>query len=601
MTLPLINSVTERPAWLWAGDEPRITSVFQPIVDLMTGEAIGYEVLSRGVGPIQAPHVLFTKARVEGVTWELERACWTAAVRRIALLPLEERRVPFFFNVGPDVLSDPRFGDGSTLELLAQYGMSPRQIVLEITETSTFASVDQLQQLMRQYMGHGFRIALDDFGAGHSGLVTLVHSAPHYIKLDQALVRDIHQHSYRQHLVKSLVDFASSVDSTLIAEGVETWEELNVLLRLGVRHAQGFLVARPASDPPQPSREFDLRRREAIRAHHFQKDEDDETVGGIVIRRLCVDAEMTTEELDRLFRRTPELDHVVIVGEEKPRALVTRQHFYAKTAGPFGYPLLQKKPAELTSSERPLMVEDTMAITALAKVAMERAPESLYDPVVVTDAQGRFLGTVTMKQLIGRATELEVRAATGANPLTQLPGNRMIERWIRQVLQGPGFTVIYGDLDHFKEYNDRYGFLLGDKLIRLTARVLSESLHLFPRGSHLGHVGGDDFVLVCPDAVDPSALEVICQRFDEEKSALFDATDLERGWFEATDRKGTCVEVPPVTLSLAVLDSRKLGGSVHPASLSSMAASLKKKVKELAASRRTSTFMFERRAQIQER
>ncbi|MBN1205214.1 MAG: EAL and GGDEF domain-containing protein [Myxococcaceae bacterium] len=579
MSLSPPSGAAEPPAWLWNGDEPRIASVFQPIVDLMTGEAIGYEVLSRGMGPAQAPHVLFSRARVEGVSWELERACWTAAVRRISRLPIEERRVPFFLNVGPDVLSDPRFGDGSTLELLARHGMSPRQIVLEITETSTFADSEQLQRLTRQYMGHGFGIALDDFGAGHSGLVTLVHSAPHFIKLDQALVRDIHRHGYRQHLVKSLVAFASSVDSTLIAEGVESWDELAVLLRLGLRHAQGFLVARPASDPPRPSQEFELRRRDAIRELHAQKHEDDETVGGIVIRRLCVDAGMPSEELERLFSRTPGMDHVVIVEGEKPRALVTRQS------------------SELAFNERPLAVEDTLAITALAKVAMERAPEALYDPVVVIDAQGRFLGTVTMKQLIARATELEVRAATGANPLTHLPGSRMIERWIRQALQGPGFTVIYADLDHFKEYNDHYGFPQGDKLIRLTARVLSESLHLLPSGSQLGHVGGDDFVIVCPGEVKPAALESICRRFDEEKRSLFDAGDLERGYFEATDRKGTSVQVAPVTLSLAALDSRKMGDGLHPASLSGLAASLKKKVKELAASTRTSAFMFERRTQ----
>src|SRR4051794_10709493 len=105
MSFPMPITGAEAPAWIWNGAEPRIASVFQPIVDLMTGEAIGHEVLSRGVGPLQAPHVLFSKARVEGVTWELERACWTAAVRRIATLPSEDRRVPFFFNVGPDVLS----------------------------------------------------------------------------------------------------------------------------------------------------------------------------------------------------------------------------------------------------------------------------------------------------------------------------------------------------------------------------------------------------------------------------------------------------------------------------------------------------------------
>jgi diguanylate cyclase (GGDEF)-like protein len=579
MSLPPISGATEPPAWLWNGGEPRIASLFQPIVDLMTGEPIGYEVLSRGVGSMQAPHVLFSRARVEGVCWELERACWTAAVRRIALLAIEQRRVPFFFNVGPDVLSDPRFRDGSALELLARYGVSPRQIVLEITENSAFADLEQIQQITRQCIGHGFGIALDDFGAGHSGLVTLVHSAPQFIKLDQALVRDIHRHGYKQHLVKSLVAFAASVDSTLIAEGVETWDELNVLLRLGLRHAQGYLVAQPASTPPRPSESFELRRREAIRALHFQGDEDDETVGGIVIRGLSVNVGATAEEMERLFRRAPGVEHLVTVEGERPRALVMRQS------------------AALSSKERPLAVEDTLAISTLAKVAMERAPEELYDPVVVTDTKGRFLGTVTMKQLIARATELEVRSATGANPLTHLPGNRMIERWIRQAVRGEGFTVIYGDLDHLKKYNDRYGFPLGDKLIRLTARVLSESLHLLPPGSHLGHVGADDFVIVCAGEVDPAALETLCRRFDEEKRALFDARDRERGYFEATDRKGTSVQVPLVTLSVAVLDSRKLGANLHPASLSSRAASLQKKVKELAARTRTSAFMFERRTQ----
>ena len=580
MSLSSISGAAVAPAWLWNGEEPRITSVFQPIVDLMSGEPIGYEVLSRGAEPVLAPHVLFSRARVEGVTFELERACWTAAVRRIALLPIEARRVPFFFNVGPDVLSDPRFLDGSTLELLARYGVSPRQIVLEITETSTFADSEQLRQITRQCMGHGFGIALDDFGAGHSGLVTLVHSAPQFIKLDQALVRDIHRHGYKQHLVKSLVAFASSVDSTLIAEGVETWDELNVLLRLGIRHAQGYLVARPAGQPPHPSVEFERQRREVTRALHFQKDLDDETVGSIVIRRLCVDAGTKAEELDRLFHRTPGLDHVVLLDGEKPRALVTRHR------------------SELTWSEQPLVVEDTLEIPALAKAAMDRAPEALYEPVLVTDAQGRFLGTVTMKQLIARATELEVHAATGAHPLTHLPGNRMIERWIRKALHGSGFTVIYADLDRLKEYNDRHGFPRGDQLLRLTARVLSESLHLLPPGSHLGHVGGDDFVLVCPGEVDPGALAALCQRFDEEKRSLFDPGDLERGFFEATDRKGTSVQVPLVTLSLAVLDSRRMGGNVHPASFSGLAASLKKKVKERAVSTRTSAFMFERRAQV---
>ncbi|MCP3141327.1 EAL domain-containing protein [Pyxidicoccus xibeiensis] len=389
------SSSTPAPAWLWNGDEPSVTSVFQPIVDLLHGEVIGHEVLSRGPGEWREPQVLFTHARAKGFTWELERACWTAALRCISTLPDEQRRAPFFFNVSPDVLSDPRFGDGSTIELLARYGLNPKHLVLEITEKAAFDDIELIQRLTRQRAAEGFGIALDDFGAGHSGLVTLVHSAPQFIKLDQALVRDIHRYSYQQHLVKSLVAFASSVDAILIAEGVETWDELAVLLRLGIRYVQGYLVARPAPSPVIPNGEFQARRHQAMRALDFREGtgEDDETVGSMIIRRTCGDAGMSAEDVRRLFHDTPALDHVVLLEGERPSALVTRRH-------------------APSMNDRPLVVEDRMAITTLARLAMKRPPEWLYEPVVVTDAQGVFLGTVTMKQVILRATELLERRGT---------------------------------------------------------------------------------------------------------------------------------------------------------------------------------------------
>ncbi|XXF75954.1 GGDEF domain-containing protein [Myxococcaceae bacterium GXIMD 01537] len=578
LTVP--SPPAQAPAWLWNGDEPRVAPVFQPIVDLLTGEAIGYEVLSRGLDAHEAPGPLFHRARTEGVSWELERACWTAAVRRIAQLPREERLAPFFFNVSPDVLKDPRFNDGSTLELLRSHGLQPGHLVLEITETAVFEDPEQLEELRRLHAEHGFGIALDDFGAGHSGLVTLVHSSPDFIKLDQALVRDIQRHAYRQHLVRSLVTFAASVDTTLIAEGVETWEELTMLLRLGVRYAQGFLVARPASVPPRPDAAFEQRRREALL--ELSAHESENTVGGLVIRGAGVEAPATREALEALFRREPSLDHVVTLSGGVPRALVTRQAFY-----------------EGAAESKPLVVEDSLSLTALARRALEREPDEVYDPVVVTDREGRFLGTVTMKQLIGRATELESLAASGVHPLTHLPGHRMVERWLRQAPRTGALCVISCGLSHLREYNERQGYLRGDRLLRLTARVLSEGLPSLPAGSHLGHLGGDDFVLVCPGEVRPEVLETLCRRFDTEKRVLFEHEDLERGYFESVDRRGRSVRVPLVTLELAALDRQQLGPDVHLAAVTTRAGSLMKKVKQLSGRTHASAFMFERRTRPQ--
>ncbi|NTX56591.1 EAL domain-containing protein [Myxococcus sp. CA039A] len=393
MTHPLVRQPGPIPLWLWNGSEPGVTSAFQPIVDLRDGEVIGHEVLSRGQGTLESPHELFTHARMSGYTWELERACWTSALRRISTLPEDQRRAPFFFNVSPDVLSDPRFGDGSTLALLERHGLGPRHLVLELTEKAVIEDGALLQRLTRECSEQGFGLALDDFGAGHSGLVTLVHCVPRFIKLDQALVRDIHLHDYRQHLVKSLVAFSSSVDAILIAEGVETWEEMTVLLRLGIRHAQGYLLARPAPIPGRPTEAFETRRRVAMRALLLRERADDSTVGGLVIRRATADAKATSEAVTNLFRDAPQVDHVVVLDGARPQTLVTRRSLAAGGG----------------RQELPLVVEDQMAVTALVGLAMARAPEAVYDPVVVTDAQGEFLGTVTMKQLLLRATELVER------------------------------------------------------------------------------------------------------------------------------------------------------------------------------------------------
>jgi len=231
----------------------------------------------------------------------------------------------------------------------------------------------------------------------------------------------------------------------------------------------------------------------------------------------------------------------------------------------------------------------------VAKLAMERAPDEIYDPVVVTDGDGRLVGTVTIRQLLMRSTALEVQSAQGSSPLTGLPGNRSIERWILDALTQEDACVIYADLDRFKEYNDCYGFLRGDEMIRCLARVMSGALASLCPEARLGHIGGDDFVIVTPRACDASQLQELCAEFDSQKLALFEPADIERGYFRATDRRGQEVSVPLVTLSVAVVPGASVQSADHPGALAQLAASLKRKVKEVSAAGGKSSFLFERR------
>jgi diguanylate cyclase (GGDEF)-like protein len=573
-----------------------VTSHFQPIVDLHHGSTIAWEVLSRGPSFMPTPTEMFDAAERLGLTHDLETTCRRVAFRTIAALPPPLNRKRYFLNVSPQVISAQSPKEGPLNVELARYGLEQSNFVMEITERESIADYAGFERHLRDYVQQGFRIALDDFGAGHSGLVTLVTCAPHFLKLDMSLAREIHRHAYKQHLLKSLVAFAGSVDAALIAEGVETWDELETLARFGVRYAQGFLLGRPAPAPAEPATNVRHQLRQIMRQFNHREADLNEAVGSLVIGcHTLREGEKRGEDIDRLFRKEPGLDHVVVLRDERPTGLITRRAYYAKTGGPVGYHLYQWKPAEDAANPTPLVVETSMSIPSLAKLAMERPPEEIYDPALVVDARGCLVGSVTIRQLIMRSTSLEVQSAQSCSPLTGLPGNRTIERWILTAIAEPGASIVYADLDRFKEYNDCYGFLRGDEMIRCAARVLSRTLALLAGSARLGHIGGDDFVIVSPTEVDTALVQEICTQFDREKRELFELADLQRGYFVAIDRKGNTVNVPPVTLSVAIVQGEVIQEMEHPGALAQLASSLKRKVKENTAREGTSGFLFERR------
>jgi len=577
-------------------EKSQITSHFQPILDLHHGTVLAWEVGSRGPEWFPSQSEIFAKADSIGLLSQLEAITRNVNFHTIAGFPPSLRSRSYFINLRPDTIVDRLSLNRHMQAEIASLELDPRNFVIEISEQESIHDYAAFEQQIGGYVAQGFRLALDNIGAGNSGLVTLVSSSPHFMKLDMTLSREIHHHAYKQQLVKSLVAFAASMDAILIAKGVETWEELETLARLGVRYAQGYLFARPAALPREPPEETRLELRRIIRQYNYRESDLNEAVGPLAIRGATIRVgEMRGEDVERLFRHQTMLDHLTILNGDRPVGLITRQHYYYKTGGPVAYHLFQWKPAEELARPTPLVVENSINVTALAKLAMERPQDEQYDPVIVVDKAGTLVGTVTIRQLIMRSTALEVQSAQGSSPLTGLPGNRSIESWILRALDERDAHVLYADLDRFKEYNDCYGFLRGDELLRCLARVLSRITPTLSTAAKLGHIGGDDFVIVSPVTMGVEVVEDLCRQFDLAKIELFNPGDVERGFFRAIDRRGQEVEVPLVTLSVAVISCDAVQGADHPGAFAQMAASLKRKVKEMTNASRRSEFLFERR------
>jgi len=225
--------------------EDKLTTVFQPVVELKGGSILGFEALCRGPAgtACHSPADLFAMAAEADMVFELDRSCRRKSLQSSKALPAGAK---LFINVFPSCMYDPEFQGSSLIRLLEGLGLGPERIVLEINEKYAIENYKLFVEALQNLTQMGFEIAIDDIGAGYSGFEKIAHLNPRYLKFDMQLVKDIDGSYVRREMARALKDFADKMDSTIIAEGIEREGELKALVDLGIGYGQGFLLGRPA-------------------------------------------------------------------------------------------------------------------------------------------------------------------------------------------------------------------------------------------------------------------------------------------------------------------------------------------------------------------
>lgn len=224
------------------GFEMPFSMAFQPIVDVRTGAVFAYEALVRGTDGGDASSVL---SRVtEQNRYAFDQGCRVKAIELAARLSSDSAS-RLSINFLPNAVHEPLACIRSTLEAAARFNFSPDRIIFEFTESEQI-NPDHLINILKTYQSIGFKTAIDDFGAGHAGLSLLVQFQPDIVKLDMELVRGIDQNRAKRIVLKHTLAMMTDFGILPLCEGVETKEELQVLLDMGVHHIQGYLLARPA-------------------------------------------------------------------------------------------------------------------------------------------------------------------------------------------------------------------------------------------------------------------------------------------------------------------------------------------------------------------
>lgn len=230
------------------------TMAFQPIVNVQTGAIWAHEALVRGVEGQGAGWILDQVN--DGNRYAFDQACRVKAIELAAALPFQDARLSI--NFLPNAVYKPEACIRTTLAAAARTGFPTNRIIFEVTEGERVLNQQHLTAIFVEYRRQGFMTAIDDFGAGYSGLNLLAQFQPDILKLDMELTRNIDQDRVRRGIVKGILSICTDLGIVPLAEGVETVGEAKALRDLGVELMQGYLFAKPAfrsvcNDPVMPA------------------------------------------------------------------------------------------------------------------------------------------------------------------------------------------------------------------------------------------------------------------------------------------------------------------------------------------------------------
>ncbi|PSJ45730.1 hypothetical protein C7H85_10145 [Zobellella endophytica] len=523
----------------------RLRPLFQPIVDTRQGRVLGHEALIRGPAghPLEYPTALFGEAKLTGLLSELDLACREAAIQAYCRQQMDGY---LFINVNPNVLLDKQHPRGCTQRLIRELGIPAERIVIELSEQYPIQDPEGLKAAVDRYRELGFLIAIDDLGAGYSGLKLWSEVRPDYVKIDRYFIQHIHQDPIKREFVQSIITLARGMQSRVIAEGIESREELQQLHSMGIHYCQGYYLGRPDARPlHRPDNTDALHGHRTLSRHK-------ETVAMLARPGVTVDIGEKIHDVFDTLLADSRLLSLPVLDQDVPVGILRREKIMELFSGSYGRALYANKDVRHAMETRPVVVDWQTALEQASSMITDDDDASALQHFIVT-RQGRYYGLASVRGLLRNITEQRLLHARYANPLTLLPGNVPIYREIDEALQQQrDFHVAYFDLNHFKPYNDVYGYAQGDKVIQWVARLLQEII--VGAGQFLGHVGGDDFVAVFGADCDWRRLcDTIIRRFHQELPGFYTAEDRRRRGIIAHSRRGEQQFYPLLGIAIGVV------------------------------------------------
>lgn len=553
---PVPLAVEPRLGRTWLDILAKLDFAFQPIVNIHTGYCCGYEALLRNTDEAGFASIgdFFDCCHAQGVLTAVEGVLLAKAVERFVLVP-GSSKLRLFLNV-----DNRSLGNAAALmplrASLAEQDVSETAVTFEISERHQFPHGLDPAEVLKTLKRDAFKIAIDDFGIGFSGLQLLYLAEPEYLKIDRFFVTDISHDSKKKLFLTHMVNVAHVLGIEVIAEGVETELEFFSCKDIGCDLVQGFMIQRPTLEAVHLRTHYphieELSRRE-----RRQKGSDQKIIFEQIER---LEPLLGTSDMRTVFARFRDAKNhnflPVVDNAGEPLGLIRERDLKEFTYSTYGKEIICNKNFGYKISHFIARVPIADIHTPAEKILEIFSANANSEGVIIVENM-KYAGFLGAHALLKVINEKNLAFARDQNPLSKLPGNGVIHGLVTEALADAdnSYSFVYFDFDNFKPFNDKYGFRQGDRAILLFAEILVREAR--SAGAQIGHVGGDDF-FACFKGMNgdevAALVSAIGLQFKYEVESFYEVKDREAGFIESHDREGNSRRFALLTVSAAVLD-----------------------------------------------
>ena len=538
----------------WEERLRKLDIAFQPIVNIQTGELYGVEALLRNFQDIGFKSIfsIFDRVFKEGILYSFDIALRKKTLDKFKQIQ-NYKDIKLFYNLDNRLFDMQDFSSGNTAAILKNLSMKKENLCFEISERHEIVDTYRMEKILRHYQEEQYAIAIDDFGTGYSGYKLLFDTKPNTIKIDRYFLQDIQKDMKKKLMVKSITYLAIQLGIEVLAEGVETKEEYLTCRDIGCHLVQGYFVCRPTTEIKEITKTYDV-----LTQLTSLREADSSFVQRHIQKLVPLYKRYTMHDVLSYFKEHRDIPIVPVVNNNDEGVGVffesqIKEYLYS----PYGMSLLlndKSDKAKLKHFIQPCLHTDINSdITTIIEIFSSN-PEA--SGIIITK-NSKYYGFLSANDIITIMHEENLIAARDQNPLTKLPGNRLVEKYIHDATidqKTNSYLLCYFDLDNFKAFNDKYGFRLGDRVIQLFADTINKHL---PKSFFKGHIGGDDFFVgtILEESFEQSIkrIQKVITKFSTNAKDFYSQEDKKQGFIMAKDRDGMEKRFDFLTVSAAVI------------------------------------------------